>query len=231
MSSSAAADLWDAIARDAVAESSLWGDALQPEPAAATSRCSRRSPRSASRSGSRRSTRATSCTTATPRLFAPADADTALLLGDYLYAHGLVRVAGLRRGRRGRRPLRADLALQPAARRGCRRRRPALGRDRRAARHRPRARRAAGGAPPARRRVSALERAARAAAGDEPVERALAAHARPACGRFSPMLASSSPRPPPRKARRPSSSMLVVGLVFLSVIALGELTHWLRHRR
>jgi hypothetical protein len=29
----------------------------------------------------------------TPRLFAPADHDTALLLGDYLYAHGLVRVA------------------------------------------------------------------------------------------------------------------------------------------
>jgi hypothetical protein len=27
------------------------------------------------------------------RLFAPADADVALLLGDYLYAHGLVRVA------------------------------------------------------------------------------------------------------------------------------------------
>jgi hypothetical protein len=30
-----------------------------------------------------------------PRLFAPADRDTALLLGDYLYAHGLVRVAAL----------------------------------------------------------------------------------------------------------------------------------------
>jgi hypothetical protein len=28
-----------------------------------------------------------------PRLFEPADADTALLLGDYLYAHGLVRIA------------------------------------------------------------------------------------------------------------------------------------------
>jgi hypothetical protein len=28
-----------------------------------------------------------------PRLFAPADVDTALLLGDYLYAHGLVRIA------------------------------------------------------------------------------------------------------------------------------------------
>jgi hypothetical protein len=27
------------------------------------------------------------------RLFAPGDADTALLLGDYLYAHGLVRIA------------------------------------------------------------------------------------------------------------------------------------------
>jgi hypothetical protein len=30
-----------------------------------------------------------------PRLFAPADPDTALLLGDYLYAHGLVRIAAL----------------------------------------------------------------------------------------------------------------------------------------
>ena len=28
-----------------------------------------------------------------PRLFAPPDADEAVLLGDYLYAHGLVRVA------------------------------------------------------------------------------------------------------------------------------------------
>jgi hypothetical protein len=27
-----------------------------------------------------------------PRLFAPADRDTAILLGDYLYAHGLVRI-------------------------------------------------------------------------------------------------------------------------------------------
>ena len=28
-----------------------------------------------------------------PRLFAPPDPDTAILLGDYLYAHGLVRIA------------------------------------------------------------------------------------------------------------------------------------------
>ena len=37
-----------------------------------------------------------------PRLFAPADADTALLLGDYLYAHGLVRIAATGRRRRRR---------------------------------------------------------------------------------------------------------------------------------
>ncbi len=30
-----------------------------------------------------------------PRLFAPSDASTTLLLGDYLYAHGLVRIASL----------------------------------------------------------------------------------------------------------------------------------------
>jgi hypothetical protein len=27
------------------------------------------------------------------------------------------------------------------------------------------------------------------------------------------------------------TGMLVVGLVFIAVIALGETTHWLRHRR
>jgi len=26
-------------------------------------------------------------------------------------------------------------------------------------------------------------------------------------------------------------AMLVVGLIFLSVVTIGELTHWLRHRR
>ena len=26
-------------------------------------------------------------------------------------------------------------------------------------------------------------------------------------------------------------AMLIVGLIFLSVIAVGELSHWLRHRR
>ena len=26
-------------------------------------------------------------------------------------------------------------------------------------------------------------------------------------------------------------AMLIVGLIFLSVVTIGELTHWLRHRR
>ena len=56
-------------------------------------RCSRRSRPRRSRSGSRRSTRATSCTTAGRGSSRPTDRDTRILLGDYLYAHGLVRVA------------------------------------------------------------------------------------------------------------------------------------------
>jgi hypothetical protein len=95
VSSSAVVDLWGAIARAATAESSLWGDALRP-------------------AAERRPEPVFSALAAEqfalgletiyegylvhygePRLFEPADADTALLLGDYLYAHGLVHVAGL----------------------------------------------------------------------------------------------------------------------------------------
>ena len=38
-----------------------------------------------------------------PRLFAPPDEDVALLLGDYLYAHGLVRIAARASSTRSRR--------------------------------------------------------------------------------------------------------------------------------
>ena len=61
--------------------------------AGACSPCSRRSALPGRRSGSRRSTRDTSCTTAGPGSSRQPDRDGALLLGDYLYAHGLVRVA------------------------------------------------------------------------------------------------------------------------------------------
>ena len=72
----------------------------------------------------------------TPRLFAPQDGDAALLLGDYLYAHGLVRIEEV-----GTVEAVSDLAelialcayLQAEANR---RRRARLGGDRRGARTR-----------------------------------------------------------------------------------------------
>ncbi len=88
-------ELWQAIADGASDESSLWRDCLRPS--------------------GERDLRAVFSPLADerfalgletiyegylvhylrPRLFAPADEDTALLLGDYLYAHGLVRIAEL----------------------------------------------------------------------------------------------------------------------------------------
>jgi hypothetical protein len=110
-----------------------------------------------------------------PRLFARGDDDTSLLLGDYLYAHGLVRVAET-----GNVAAVADLAELISL---CAQSR-AEGRDGDgAAWAATAARLAAGGLDEARdalRRTgdaSRLDEAARAAAGAEPVERALAAHA------------------------------------------------------
>jgi hypothetical protein len=85
--------LWETIASEAARESRLWADALRP--------------------GLEREFEAVFSPLAeeryalgletiyegyllhygSPRLFAPSDDDSALLLGDYLYAHGLVRVA------------------------------------------------------------------------------------------------------------------------------------------
>ena len=160
----------------AAAECPLWGERCAASRARA-SRSSRRSPTSASRSGSRRSTRATSSTTAEPRLFAPADDDTALLLGDYLYAHGLVRdrrrrpsVDAVARPRRADLPLRAARAPRSApatAPPGRRRPRCSGGRARRR-----RARRSA-----RRTRRAARARAARAARWRRGRRAALARHA------------------------------------------------------
>ena len=93
MATSAATELWDVLVVEAAGESSLWADAALPD-------------------GDQRRVPvfSTLCEPAfalgvetiyegyllhygRPRLFVPADDDGALLLGDYLYAHGLVRIA------------------------------------------------------------------------------------------------------------------------------------------
>jgi hypothetical protein len=92
-SSAAELSVWEVIAGEAERESALWAAALRP-------------------AGEREETPVFSALAPAryalglesiyegyllhygrPRLFAPADSDTAILLGDYLYAHGLVRVA------------------------------------------------------------------------------------------------------------------------------------------
>jgi hypothetical protein len=176
VSFSAATEIWEAIARDAVAESPLWGDALKPE-------AGRRgepvfSPLAEERFALGLETIYEGYLVhyGEPRLFDPGDDDSALLLGDYLYAHGLVRVAGLREvdavadlselislcsqlraeDADGDGPLWAATAALLGTGRELDEPRAAL--------------RLRGDA-------SGLERAARAACGDGPVERALAAHA------------------------------------------------------
>ena len=91
MTSSATLDLWEAIARDAARESPLWRDVLaadaRPEPVF--------SPLGEERFALGLETIYEGYLVhyGSPRLFAVSDPDTALLLGDYLYAHGLVRIA------------------------------------------------------------------------------------------------------------------------------------------
>jgi hypothetical protein len=110
------------------------------------------------------------------RLFAQSDADTSLLLGDYLYAHGLVRVAAT-----GNVTAVADLAELISL---CSQVR-AEGRDGDGAAWAATAARLGDGgldvardALRLRQDSGALAASARAAGGDEPVDRALAAHAR-----------------------------------------------------
>jgi hypothetical protein len=91
VSSSATLEIWEAIAGGAARESSLWAEALladgDREPVF--------SPLGEERFALGLETIYEGYLVhyGTPRLFAPPDGDTALLLGDYLYAHGLVRIA------------------------------------------------------------------------------------------------------------------------------------------
>jgi hypothetical protein len=85
-------DLWDTIASDAGQESALWNAALRPrqeqERAAVFSLLGE--PRYAL--GIETIYEGYLLHYGRTRLFAPEDQDAALLLGDYLYAHGLVRI-------------------------------------------------------------------------------------------------------------------------------------------
>jgi hypothetical protein len=169
--------VWETIAREAAAQSALWGDALRPrhERQLAAPVFSPLAPPELEL-GVETIYEGYLVHYGRSRLFSPPDADTALLLGDYLYAHGLVRVAetgnvtavanlaelislcaqARAEGRNGDGPAWAATAAHLAGG-GLDEARHALRLDGDAA---------------------ALDRAARASGGDEPVERALAAHAR-----------------------------------------------------
>jgi hypothetical protein len=91
-SSTTTADPWETIIAEAGAESRLWTDALRPRPE------QERQPIFSPLAEARYAVGIESIYEGyllhygRPRLFAPEDGDTALLLGDYLYAHGLVRI-------------------------------------------------------------------------------------------------------------------------------------------
>ena len=88
-------DLWETVAFEAERESPLWGAALRPPAERETEPVF--SPLGEERFALGLETiyEAYLLHYGRPRLFAPGDGDTALLLGDYLYAHGLVRIAEL----------------------------------------------------------------------------------------------------------------------------------------
>jgi hypothetical protein len=93
LATSSATDLWDVLAGAAAAESPLWAESLRP--VAQREREPVFSPlcEEAHALGVETIYEGYLLHYGRPRLFAPADGDTALLLGDYLYAHGLVRIA------------------------------------------------------------------------------------------------------------------------------------------
>ena len=95
MSSSAATDVWDTIAAEAAARVSLWARGAEADGERELEPVF--SPLGEERFALGLETIYEGYLVhyGTPRLFAPPDGDTALLLGDYLYAHGLVRIASL----------------------------------------------------------------------------------------------------------------------------------------
>jgi len=87
--------IWDRLAEEAAAESVLWADALLPNHERQLVAVF--SPLAPQRFalGLESIYEGYLLHYGRPRLFEPGAADAALLLGDYLYAHGLVRIAAL----------------------------------------------------------------------------------------------------------------------------------------
>ena len=88
-------DLWDVLAREAVLESPLWADALRPEAERELEPVFSPLAHERFALGLETIYEGYLVHYGQPRLFAPDDESTALLLGDYLYAHGLVRIAAV----------------------------------------------------------------------------------------------------------------------------------------
>ena len=85
--------MWDTIAADAAAESPLWAEALLPGAHQLRVRVFSLLAPERHALGLETIYEGYLVHYGRSRLFSPRDSDTALLLGDYLYAHGLVRVA------------------------------------------------------------------------------------------------------------------------------------------
>lgn len=85
--------MWDTIAAEAAAESPLWADALLPEAEQVREPVFSRLAPAEHALGLETIYEGYLVHYGRSRLFYPPDPDAALLLGDYLYAHGLVRVA------------------------------------------------------------------------------------------------------------------------------------------
>lgn len=90
---SAIADVWDAIGAGAARESPLWEAALRPPEQQEREPVFSVLAQEEYRLGLETIYEGYLLHYGRPRLFEPPDSDTALLLGDYLYAHGLVRIA------------------------------------------------------------------------------------------------------------------------------------------